>query len=69
MAVIKANSEDVRTLARLMCTEAEGEGDLGMFMVGNVGVNRVRAICMDFKDIRNVQCMVFQSRGGFERMS
>lgn len=66
MAVIKANSEDIRTLARLMRAEAEGEGDLGMLMVGNVGVNRIRANCLDFKDIRNVQRMVFQSPGGFE---
>ncbi len=66
MAVIKANSEDIRTLARLMRAEAEGEGDLGMLMVGNVGVNRVRAECLDFKGIRTVQQMVFQSPGGFE---
>ena len=35
-------------LARLMRAEAEGEGELGMLMVGNVGVNRVRGDCMDF---------------------
>ncbi|MFT9486832.1 MAG: cell wall hydrolase [Tepidibacillus sp.] len=66
MAVIKANSKDVKLLARLMRAEAEGEGKLGMLMVGNVGVNRVRASCLDFKNIRTVKQMVFQSPGGFE---
>ncbi|NDI36758.1 cell wall hydrolase [Chengkuizengella sediminis] len=66
MAVIKANSEDVKLLARLMRAEAEGEGELGMLMVGNVGVNRIRADCLDFKDIRNMNRMVFQRPGGYE---
>ncbi|CQR56130.1 cell wall hydrolase [Paenibacillus riograndensis] len=66
MAVIKANTADVRTLARLMRAEAEGEGELGMLMVGNVGVNRILGNCLDFRNIRNVNDMVFQSPGGFE---
>ncbi|GIP59439.1 cell wall hydrolase [Paenibacillus sp. FSL W8-0186] len=66
MAVIKANSEDVRLLARLMRAEAEGEGELGMLMVGNVGVNRILGNCLDFRDIRTMNQMVFQSPGGFE---
>ncbi|MFS1514081.1 cell wall hydrolase [Chengkuizengella sp. SCS-71B] len=66
MAVIKANSEDVKLLARLMRAEAEGEGELGMLMVGNVGVNRIRADCLDFKDIRDMNRMVFQRPGGYE---
>jgi len=66
MAVIKANSEDVKTLARLMRAEAEGEGKLGMLMVGNVGVNRVRGNCLDFESIRNINDMVYQRPGGFE---
>ncbi|WMT42984.1 hypothetical protein RE628_12305 [Paenibacillus sp. D2_2] len=37
VAVIKTNSEDVKLLARLIRTEAEGEGEQGMLMVGNVG--------------------------------
>lgn len=53
-------------LARLMRAEAEGEGPLGMLMVGNVGVNRVRAGCLDFEDIRSIPNMVYQSPGGFE---
>ncbi|MFD3257403.1 cell wall hydrolase [Paenibacillus lentus] len=66
MAVIKANSEDVKLLARLMRAEAEGEGEQGMLMVGNVGVNRILGNCLDFRDIRDMNRMVFQSPGGFE---
>ncbi len=66
MAVIKTNSEETRLLARLMRAEAEGEGELGMLMVGNVGVNRVRGDCLDFKNIRSLKHMVFQRPGGFE---
>jgi len=66
MAVVQATDKEVQLLARLMRAEAESEGDLGMLMVGNVGVNRVRADCLDFKDIRSIQQMVFQSPGGFE---
>ncbi|GAB6989987.1 cell wall hydrolase [Paenibacillus pini] len=66
MAVIKTNSEQTKLLARLMRAEAEGEGDLGMLMVGNVGVNRVLGNCLDFNNIRSIQDMVYQSPGGFE---
>lgn len=66
MAVVRASSEDVKLLARLMRAEAEGEGELGMLMVGNVGVNRVRGNCLDFRNIRSIRDMVFQSPGGFE---
>jgi N-acetylmuramoyl-L-alanine amidase len=66
MAVIKTTSEDVKLLARLMRAEAEGDGELGMMMVGNVGVNRVRGDCLDFKNIRTVRDMVYQRPGGFE---
>jgi N-acetylmuramoyl-L-alanine amidase len=66
LAVIQYNDADVRLLARLIRAEAEGEGNLGMLMVGNVGVNRVRADCLDFKAVRSVKQMVFQSPGGFE---
>lgn len=66
MAVIPHNEKEVALLARLMRAEAEGEGDLGMLMVGNVGVNRVRADCLDFQNIRTIEQMVFQRPGGFE---
>lgn len=66
MAVIKSTAKELDLLARLMRSEAEGEGELGMLMVGNVGVNRVRGDCLDFKKIRSLQDMVYQSPGGFE---
>ena len=66
MAVIKANRKDIETLARLMRAEAEGDGEMGMLLVGNVCVNRILADCHDFTDINNVQEMTFQSPGGFE---
>jgi N-acetylmuramoyl-L-alanine amidase len=50
MAVVKDSIEDVRTLACCMRAKAEGEGDLGMHMVSNVGVNRIRSGCLDLKD-------------------
>lgn len=66
MAVIKTTDKQIDLLARLMRAEAEGEGQLGMLMVGNVGVNRVLADCLDFTDIRDLEDMVFQRPGGFE---
>lgn len=66
MGVIPYTEEDVKLLARLMRAEAEGDGNLGMLLVGNVGVNRVRGGCLDFKDIRDLRKMVYQRPGGFE---
>jgi N-acetylmuramoyl-L-alanine amidase len=66
LAVIKVNDKDIALLARLIRAEAEGEGDQGMLLVGNVGVNRIRSNCLDFKNIRTMQQMVFQKPGGFE---
>ena len=66
MAVVQYNDRQLDLLAKLMRAEAEGEGNLGMLMVGNVGVNRVRVDCLDFKNIRNLEEMVFQRPGGFE---
>ncbi|MBO2942958.1 cell wall hydrolase [Paenibacillus sp. F411] len=66
MAVINTNSSDVDLLARLIRAEAEGDGEQGMLMVGNVGVNRILSNCLDFKGIRSMNDMVYQSPGGFE---
>jgi len=66
VAVINVNSNDVDLLARLIRAEAEGEGEQGMLMVGNVGVNRIRSNCLDFQGIRTMNQMVFQNPGGFE---
>jgi N-acetylmuramoyl-L-alanine amidase len=57
MAVVKASTSDIDLLARLIRAEAEGEGKQGMLMVGNVGINRIRANCSDFKRIRTVPQM------------
>ena len=65
MAVIKYTSKERDLLARLMRAEAVGEGDLGMLMVGNVGVNRVLASCLTFGNIRTISEMIYQTPGGF----
>lgn len=65
MAIIKYTSKERDLLARLMRAEAVGEGNLGMLMVGNVGVNRVLANCLTFKDIRTITDMIYQNPGGF----
>ena len=52
-----------------MRAEAVDEGELGMLMVGNVGVNRVLADCLTFKDITTVSQMIYQSPGGFSGTS
>lgn len=66
MAVIQSTEKGVELLARLMRAEAEGEGELGMLMVGNTSVNRIMSNCLDFTQLRNIDDMVFQSPGGFE---
>ncbi len=63
--VVNYNSKELDLLARLMRAEALSEGNLGMLMVGNVGINRVLARCIDFKNITSIYDMVYQSPGGF----
>lgn len=63
--IVKCNDKEKSLLARLMRAEAKGEGNLGMLMVGNVGLNRVIVKCLSFKNIRTITEMVFQSPGGF----
>lgn len=65
MAIIKYTDKERDLLARLMRAEAVGEGDLGMLMVGNVGVNRIISNCLTFKDIRTISDMIYQTPGGF----
>ncbi|MBU8878633.1 cell wall hydrolase [Bacillus sp. FJAT-29790] len=60
MAVVRYNTADINLLARLLRAEAEGEGTKGMMLVGNVGINRIRANCSDFKGLRTIPNMVFQ---------
>jgi len=66
VAVVAHTEKDVNLLARLMRAEAEGEGKLGMLMVGNTGINRVISDCLDFESLTSIRDMVFQSPGGFE---
>jgi N-acetylmuramoyl-L-alanine amidase len=61
MGVVKARESDITLLARLLRAEAEGEGVLGMLLVGNVGINRIRANYSDFKGLRTIPQMVFQA--------
>ena len=63
--IIKYTKKDLELLARLMRAEAIGEGNLGMLMVGNVGINRIIANCLDFVNLRSVSDMIYQSPGGF----
>ena len=65
MAIISYNTKERELLARLMRAEALGEGGLGMLMVGNVGVNRVLANCLTFKNITTLYKMIYQNPGGF----
>ena len=65
MSVIKTTSKERDLLARLMRAEAIGEGNLGMLMVGNVGVNRVLAGCLTFSNIKSISEMIYQNPGGF----
>ena len=65
MSIINYNSNERDLLARLMRAEALGEGDLGMLMVGNVGVNRVLANCLTFLNINTISDMIYQNPGGF----
>ena len=63
--LVSYTSRELDLVARLMRAEALGEGNLGMLMVGNVGVNRVLADCLTFKNITSISQMIYQSPGGF----
>ncbi|WP_413364661.1 hypothetical protein [Lysinibacillus sp. 3P01SB] len=47
--MIQTNDASFTLPIRLICTKAEGEGQLGILTIRNVGVNRIRADCLDFK--------------------
>lgn len=59
----KEKDTQTALLVRLIRAEAEGDGELGMLMVSTVSVNRVRADCLDFGDIRTVSA----SKGAVKR--
>ncbi len=53
--------KELDLLARLMRSEAIGEGNLGMLMVGNVVANRVLADCLTFKNVNNIYDVIYQA--------
>ncbi|AND38134.1 MULTISPECIES: cell wall hydrolase [Bacillaceae] len=64
MPRVQYTDSDVALMARMMRAEAEGEGKLGMLMVGNVIVNRRAADCLDFVGLRTIPQVIFQVQGG-----
>ena len=64
MTRIAHTQKDIDLVARMMRAEAEGEGRLGMLMVGNVIINRAIADCLDFQDVRSIRDVIFQIQGG-----
>ena len=64
MTRVAFTDADVDVMARMMRAEAEGEGKLGMLMVGNVIVNRLKADCLDFRGLRSIRDVIFQVQGG-----
>ena len=53
MARISYTEKEVELLARLIKSEALGEGEEGMLLVGNVIVNRVDANCDSISKVRS----------------
>lgn len=47
-------------LARIMRSEAIGEGMMGQLMVGNVIANRVLANCLTFKNVNTLYDAIYQ---------
>ena len=64
MGRVKYTTKDIETLARLIKSEALGEGNTGMLLVANTGVNRIVYKCKPFKNITSVQKMIYQ-KGSF----
>lgn len=64
MPRVQYTDKDIDLIARMMRAEAEGEGRLGMLMVGNVIVNRRKANCLDFKGLRTIRDVIYQVQGG-----
>ncbi len=65
MGRIAYREKDLDLLGRLLRSEARGEGNYGMKLVGNVLVNRCKANCLTFKKIKTVYQAVYQ-KGQFE---
>lgn len=63
MARVKYRDADIDLIARMMHAEAVGEGKQGMLYVGNVIVNRAVADCLDFRDVRTIEDVIYQVQG------
>ena len=61
MARISYTEKEVELLARLIKSEALGEGEEGMLLVGNVVVNRVVANCDIFRNVRTLSEVIYQT--------
>lgn len=57
---IAFNNKEVELLARLLKSEALGEGEQGMLLVGNVVVNRVAALCDVFRNVTTITEAIYQ---------
>ena len=57
---IAYNDKEVDLLARLIRSEALGEGQEGMLLVGNVVVNRVAVSCDVFRNVTTITEAVYQ---------
>lgn len=58
--LINYTDRELDLLARIMRSEALGEGNLGMLMVGNVVANRVLANCLTFKNVNSIYDVIYQ---------
>ena len=52
-------NKEVALLGRLMRSEALGEGNFGMMLVGNVVINRVVAKCSNFKKQKTIHAVIY----------
>lgn len=59
--LIEYTATELDLLARIMRAEALSDGELAMLMVGNVVANRVLADCLTFKNVNNVNDVVYQA--------
>lgn len=60
MARVAYTEKEVELLARLIKSEALGEGEEGMLLVGVVVINRVVATCDVFKNTRTITEVIYQ---------
>ena len=63
----KYTNAEVSLLGRLIRSEAVGEGNFGMMLVGNVVVNRVVARCLEFKRQKTIT-KVINAKNAFDNI-